>query len=89
MEPMESTTADPIEEGVRVLIARIARIAPGFSTTADIFFELGVKSASALDLLLSLEDEFGVSIADEAFGDARTVEKLVELIAGLKNTPAQ
>lgn len=85
---MESTTADPIEEEVRGLIARIARIAPGFSATADIFFELGVKSASALDLLLSLEDEFGVSIADEAFGDARTVEKLVELIAGLKNTPA-
>lgn len=87
MEPMESTTADPIEEGVRALIARIARIAPGFSATADIFFELGVKSASALDLLLSLEDEFGISIADEAFGNARTVEKLVELIAGLKNAP--
>jgi acyl carrier protein len=81
---MESATTDSIEEGVRRQIARIARIPPGFSATADIFFELGVKSASALDLLLSLEDEFGVSIPDEAFGEARTVEKLVQMIAGLR-----
>jgi acyl carrier protein len=77
-----------IEEKVRATIARIAKIEPAFDGRADIFRELGVKSAAALDLLLSLEDEFGVSIADDAFGEARTVERIVELVAGLKGEAA-
>ena len=84
--------APPIEEGieqkVRAIIERIARIEPGFSPSADIFRELGVKSAAALDLLLSLEEEFNVAISDDAFGDARTVTKIVELISGLQGAAA-
>ena len=34
-----------IEQQVRAIIVRIARIDPGFSGSADIFRELGVKSA--------------------------------------------
>jgi acyl carrier protein len=83
-----SADAATIEERIRAIIVRIARIAPGFSGSADIFRDLGVKSAAALDLLLSLEEEFNVSISDDAFGDARTVEKMVELIEGLKGAAA-
>jgi acyl carrier protein len=81
-----------VEEGteakVRSIIERIARIEPGFSATADIFRELGVKSAAALDLLLSLEEEFNVAISDDAFGDARTVIQIVALISGLQGAAA-
>ena len=77
-----------IEEKVRAIIERIARIEAGFSASADIFRELGVKSAAALDLLLSLEEEFNVAISDDAFGDARTVTKIVDLIAGLQGAAA-
>jgi acyl carrier protein len=80
---------DPsIEEKVRAIIVRIARIEAGFSGDADIFRELGVKSAAALDLLLSLEEEFNVAISDDAFGDARTVGKIVALISGLQGAAA-
>jgi acyl carrier protein len=51
---------------------------------ADVFRELGVESTAALDLLLSIEDEFGVAVPDEAFSSARTVRKMIELIDGLK-----
>jgi acyl carrier protein len=50
---------------------------------ADVFRELGVESTAALDLLFSLEDEFGVSVPDEAFSTARTLRKMTELIEGL------
>ena len=73
-----------IEQKVRAEIARIAKIEPGFDATKDIFRELGVKSAQALDLLLSLEDEFGVQIADDKFGEARTTTQIVALIAELR-----
>jgi acyl carrier protein len=43
-----------------------------------------VKSIAALDLLLSLEEEFGVSIADEKFGAARSVGALVALVESLR-----
>jgi acyl carrier protein len=77
-------TESNIEEKVRGIIVRIARIDPGFSADADIFRELGVKSAAALDLLLSLEEEFDVAISDDAFGEARSVTKIVALISGLQ-----
>ncbi len=80
---------DPtIEDKVRAIIVRIAKIEAGFSPDADIFRELGVKSAAALDLLLSLEEEFNIAISDDAFGDARNVKKLVELVASLQGAAA-
>jgi acyl carrier protein len=51
---------------------------------ADVFRDLGVESTAALDLLLSIEDEFGVAVPDDAFSSARTVRKMIELIDGLK-----
>ncbi len=77
-------TASGVEEKVREILQRVGKLAPGFSGTADIFRELGVKSAAALDLLLSLEEEFGITIADDAFGEARTTVRLVEMINELK-----
>jgi acyl carrier protein len=71
------------ERKVREVIARVATLPDGFSASADLFKDLGVKSIAALDLLLSLEEEFGVSISDEAFGDARSLDKLVVLVEGL------
>ena len=71
------------EERVRAVIARVTKLDAGFSATADLFRDLGVKSIAALDLLLSLEEEFAVSIPDDKFGDARSVEKLVALVAEL------
>lgn len=73
-----------IEGRVRAVVKRVARFDGGYSSTADLYGELGVKSMAALDLLLSLEEEFGISIADDAFSRART---LVDLVALVKRTP--
>jgi acyl carrier protein len=72
------------ETKIRSIVTRIAKLDDGFSASADLFRDLGVKSVAALDLLLSLEEEFGVTIPDDAFGDARSVERLVVLVDGLR-----
>jgi acyl carrier protein len=73
-----------IEERVRAIVRRIApNVNDGFSNEGDLYRDVGVKSVAALDLLLSLEEEFAVSIEDEAFGEARSVAKLVALIGKL------
>lgn len=76
------------ENKVRAIVGRIANLEPGFSATADLFRDLGVKSVAALDLLLSLEEEFGISIADDQFGDARSVNALVALVEALRGRAA-
>jgi acyl carrier protein len=80
--------AEIIEPKVRSIIARIAKVEGSFPGDADIFRVVGVKSASALEVLLSLEDEFAVAIPDEAFGEARTVDALVALVGSLGGASA-
>jgi len=74
------------EERVRVIVARVAKRADleGLPPDADVFRDVGVASAAALDLLLSLEEEFGVTIPDDKFNDARSVRAITEMIAGLE-----
>jgi acyl carrier protein len=75
--------AGETEEKVREVIVRVGKLEPGFAADADLFRDLGMKSVAALDLLLSLEEDFGVSIPDDKFGDARTVNALVALVEEL------
>jgi acyl carrier protein len=79
-------TTTEITLRVQKIVAGVARRddAEGVPLDGDIYRDLGVKSTAALDLLLSLEEAFGVSIPDEAFGDARTVGGLAGLIRGLR-----
>jgi len=69
------------EQRVRTIVERVAKKAQaGFSSEADIYRELGVESTAALDLLLSLEEEFGVSLDDGSFAQALTVSALCALV---------
>ena len=72
---------------VRDVLSKVARLPPDDldrSHHADLFRDLCVDSAAALDILLSLEDEFGVAIPDETFGNARSLHAIAVLIAQLE-----
>ena len=47
-------------------------------------YEAGFSSVRVLELLLSLEDEFGVSIPDKDFMTARTPRQISGLIDSLR-----
>lgn len=78
--------SEAIEGKISDIIRRVSKQKPQgeLPLDADVFRELGVESTAALDLLFSLEDEFGVSVPDEAFSSARTVRKMTELIVQLQ-----
>ena len=76
-----------LEGRVRGVIIRVANLAAekrAFDPNADLFRDLGIVSTAALDLLLSLEEEFDLTIPDQQFGDTRTLRGLTELIGTLK-----
>ena len=51
-------------------------------------YEGGFSSLRALDLLLSLEKEFGIELPDKDFITARTPGQIVELIERLRQSQA-
>ncbi len=81
----EDETPDELSSRIALVVARVAKVQdPGaIETDKDLYRDIGVKSTAALDLLLSLEEEFNVTIPDQAFGDARTVSSLADLIGEL------
>jgi len=52
------------------------------------FYEAGFSSVRALELLLALEEEFGVQIPDKEFIAARTPRDVADLIERLRQTQA-
>ena len=83
---IEAMTTENIEARICAIIIRVAKRQEqiGLPIDADVFRELGVESTAALDLLFSLEEEFGVAVPDDAFSAARTVRKMTELVCQLQ-----
>lgn len=82
-------TSDLVSERVRGVVCRVACLAAdqaAFPPDADLFRDLGIDSTAALDLLMSLEDEFAVSIPDDTFGSARSLRAIARLISQLEGT---
>ena len=47
--------------------------------------ELGADSLDVVEILMALEEEFNVSIPDEAIPNIKTIEDVVNFIDGTKN----
>ncbi len=77
---------DNIEAKVRETVSRIASLPPDISGDANLYFDLGVASVHALQLLSDLEGEFGVSIPDEEFVEATSISQLSALMRSLSVT---
>ena len=77
--------SETIEARIGAIIRRVSKKAGDgpLPVDADVFRDLGVESTAALDLLFSLEDEFGVAVPDDAFSSARTIGKMTELVTSL------
>jgi acyl carrier protein len=75
-------TMGSVENRIRAILLRVAKLDGAYGAHADLYQELGVKSVAAIDLLLTLEEEFGVRISDEEFSQARTLSALAGLVQG-------
>lgn len=56
---------DPIATRVIELVAESARVSPEQVTPESTFEELGLDSLNAMAMIADVEDEYGISIANE------------------------
>jgi acyl carrier protein len=74
-----------MDQDLETITAKIREVGKvGAVGPDDDFYAAGFSSINALELLLGLEEQFGVSIPDDKFVEARTPRALQSMIATLK-----
>ena len=77
---MAEKTSSTLEK-VRDIIAKQLSVKPETVTDAsNIAEDLGADSLDLVEILMALEDEFGISIPDEAIPQIKTIKDVVAFI---------
>ena len=72
-------------EKIRNALAQQFEIDPEtFTLETSLIDDLGADSLDVVELIMSLEDEFGISISDEDAAQLYTVGRIVEYLDNLK-----
>lgn len=72
-------------EKVREMLAKQLGIKPEvIKPESDVVKDLGADSLDVVELLISLEDNYGVSIPEEDMANLKTVQDIVNMLEGLK-----
>ena len=70
-----------MKEKVKALIAEQLCISPDdISDEADIVHDLGADSLDVVEMLMTLEDEFGIKLKDDEVNKIRSVKAICEII---------
>ena len=75
---------ETVKSALRQMLIDLASLPEGFDENADLYSDLGVASMKAMELLVEIEDRFGVSVPDEEFIQATSLESLAAMIQKLK-----
>ena len=74
-----------LTDKVKEIIAKQLSVkVDAIQNTTNIAEELGADSLDLVEILMSLEDEFGVSIPDEAIPEIKTIKDIVDFIESHK-----
>jgi acyl carrier protein len=68
----------------RVLADGLSIGVESITLEANISDDLGADSLDAVELIMSLEEEFGIEIGPDAAGELKTVDDLVKLVDSIK-----
>ena len=71
------TTVEKVKE---IIANQLSVKVDALKDETNIAEELGADSLDVVEILMSLEDEFGVSIPDEAIPQIKTIKDIVEFI---------
>jgi acyl carrier protein len=75
---------ETLKDELRQLLTEVASLPAGFDEKADLYSDLGVASIKAMELLMALEDRYGVSVPDEEFIEATSLDRLDTMMRKLK-----
>lgn len=74
-----------IFEKVQKALAEQFEVSPDTITLdTNLIDDLGADSLDVVELIMSIEDEFGVSISDEEAANLITVQKIVDFVEKLQ-----
>lgn len=72
-------------EKVRDMLAKQLNLKPEtISLDSDIVKDLGADSLDVVELLISLEDDYGISIPEDDIVNVKTVKDIVDMIEKLQ-----
>lgn len=71
---------------VRQLVAEVCAVDPNAIQLQTSLIQYGLDSARAIDLVVALEDAFGVRISDEAAAKMKTLEDIVTFVEGRRQS---
>lgn len=75
-----------IIDRVKELVAEQLSIsAKDINENSKIVEDLGADSLDVVEMLMTLEEEYGITIPDEKIGSIKTIGRIVELIETCKN----
>ncbi|WP_297125824.1 acyl carrier protein [uncultured Eubacterium sp.] len=70
-----------IFEEVKDILAENLDLVPNtIEMTSDLATDLGADSLDAIDIVMSLEDQYGIEVPDSAIENMKTVEDIVNFI---------
>ena len=78
------STEENIQTGVLLIIKPYIKNGKDVDLEKDLYSDLDVESVNAIQILLTLEENFGISIDDNDFIKARSTRQVIELIQKLK-----
>ena len=73
-----------LEKIQNILAQQFEVSADSISADTNIVDDLGADSLDVVELIMSIEDEFGVSISDEEAANLITVQKIVDFVEKLQ-----
>ena len=75
--------SENIEQQVKQIVCQVTGLPADFDPNQHLYLDLGVASVHALQLLMEIEDKFGVGIPDEEFVEATSLKQLSEMVQRL------
>jgi acyl carrier protein len=72
-----------LERVINAVAERASRDASEITPNTDVREDLGMDSLDAVELIMELEDEFGISIPSEKSGELKTVGEIAALVTSL------
>jgi acyl carrier protein len=69
---------------LRQLLTDLASLPEGFDEQANLYSDLGMQSMKAMELLMVLEERYGVRVPDDEFIEATSLDRLAGMLQGLK-----
>jgi acyl carrier protein len=74
---------ETIRVELRQLLTDLASLPEGFDEQANLYSDLGMPSMKAMELLMVLEERYGVSVPDDEFIEATSLDRLAGMLQGL------